>query len=174
MAVMAPDAVAASELDLGALHRAHYRSLVKLASFLIDDVGTCEELVQEAFVRVAARPTMVRDHERAAAYLRSAVLNGARSVLRRRDPRPRLRSVSATAAGPEPPDVAAGRHDDADAVLAALRSLPARQRDVLVLRYWLDLTESEIALTLDIGAGTVKTHAKRGLESLATRLEARR
>ena len=59
------------------------------------------------------------------------------------------------------------------AVLAALRSLPARQQSVLVLRYWLDLPESEIAETLGIGAGTVKTHARRGLEALAARLEER-
>lgn len=161
-------------IDLAALHRTHYRELVKLASFLIDDVGRCEELVQEAFVRVAARPGAVRDPERAAAYLRSAVLNGARSTLRKRDPSPKLRLVSSTAAAPESPDDAASRHDDESAVLAALRSLPHRQQSVLVLRYWLNLSESEIATTLGIGAGTVKTHARRGLETLAARLEDRR
>jgi RNA polymerase sigma-70 factor (sigma-E family) len=161
-------------LDLAALHRDHYRSLVKLASLLIRDVATCEELVQEAFVQVAARPAAVRDPERAPAYLRSAVLNGARSKLRRRDPVPRLRLVSSTSASPEQPDAAATRHDQEDAVLAALRSLPDRQRDVLVLRYWMDLPEPEIAATLGIGPGTVKTHAKRGLAALAARLEDRR
>ncbi len=162
---------ASGPLDLGDLHRRHYRSLVKLASFLIDDVATCEELVQEAFVQVASRPGAVRDPALAAAYLRSAVLNGARSKRRRRDPGPKLRLVESTRPGPEQPDGAAARHDDEAAVLAALRTLPTRQRDVLVLRYWLDLPEAEIAITLGIGAGTVKTHAKRGLAALATRLE---
>ena len=114
-----------------------------------------------------------REPERAAAYLRSAVLNGARSALRRRDPRPKLQLVTSTTPGPETPDHAAVRRDEEAAVLAALRSLPARQQSVLVLRYWMDLPESEIADTLGIGPGTVKTHARRGLEALASRLEER-
>lgn len=176
MAVMAARSAEppAAGIDLAMLHRDHYRELVKLASFLIEDVGRCEEVVQEAFVRVAARPGAVRDPSRAAAYLRSAVLNGARSVLRRRDPGPGLRLVSSTAPGPEAPEDTAGRHDDEAAVLAALRSLPGRQQSVLVLRYWLDLSESEIAETLGIGAGTVKTHARRGLSALAALLEDQR
>ena len=105
MAVMAAEPeVRRVGIDLAGLHRAHYRELVKLASFLIDDVGRCEELVQEAFVQVAARPGAIREPDRAAAYLRSAVLNGARSSLRRKDPRPRLQVVSSTTPGPETPD----------------------------------------------------------------------
>lgn len=166
-----PARAAPAGVDLASLHRQHYRDLVRLASLLVDDLGRCEELVQEAFVRVAARPTAIREPERAAAYLRSAVLNGARSALRRKDPGPRLRLASSTTAGPETPDAAAARHDDEAAVLAALRALPHRQQAVLVLRYWLDLPESAIADTLGIGAGTVKTHARRGLAGLAARLE---
>jgi RNA polymerase sigma-70 factor (sigma-E family) len=158
-------------IDLASLHRDHYRELVKLASFLVDDVGRCEEVVQEAFLKVAARPGAVRDPDRVVSYLRSAVLNGARSALRRKDPGPRLQVVASTAAGPESPDTAAARREDEAAVLEALRRLPERQQSVLVLRYWLDLPESEIARTLGIGAGTVKTHARRGLEALAARLE---
>jgi RNA polymerase sigma-70 factor (sigma-E family) len=140
-----------------------------LASLLVDDVGRCEELVQEAFVSFATRRRTLRDPDRAPAYLRSAVLNGARSHLRRRDPAPRLRLVRPELG--EDPSTAAARHDDQAAVLAALRLLPGRQRDVLVLRYWMELSEPEIAATLGIGAGTVKTHAKRGLQALAARLE---
>lgn len=161
-------------VDLAALHRTHYRELVKLASLLVDDVGRCEELVQEAFARVLARPAAIREPDRAAAYLRSAVLNGARSVRRRRDPVPRLQLVASTAADPEPPDAAADRHDDRTAVLDALRTLPHRQQSVLVLRYWLDLPESEIAATLGIAPGTVKTHARRALDALTALLEGRR
>ena len=161
-------------VDLEALHRTSYRDLVRLASLLIDDVGRCEELVQEAFAQLAGRPGTLRDPDKALPWLRSAVLNGARSVRRRRDPSARLRMVSSTAAGPEGPEATAGRHDDADAVLAALRALPHRQQEVLVLRYWLDLPESEIAATLGIAGGTVKTHAARGLAALAVALDDRR
>lgn len=160
-------------LDLAALHRAHYRSLVRLASVLVDDVGTCEELAQDAFVAVLSRRPGLRQEERAAAYLRSAVLNGARSHLRRRLVRRRPRRAEAPAAerSAEAAAMAAGEHD---AVLAALRDLPERQREVLALRYYLDLSEADIADTLGIAAGTVKTHAQRGLAALAVALEGRR
>lgn len=180
MAVMAArsevagDDAAGGDVDLAALHRTHYRELVKLASLLVHDVGRCEELAQEAFVALAGRPGTLRDPAKAPAYLRSAVLNGARSLHRRRDPVGRLRVVAATDAPPERPDDAAGRHEEEAAVLEALRALPHRQQAVLVLRYWLELPESEIAATLGIGAGTVKTHAARGLAALASRLEDRR
>jgi RNA polymerase sigma-70 factor (sigma-E family) len=173
MVTMAVDGgVAAATMDLAALYREHYRALVRLASLLVDDVPRCEELVQEAFVSFATRRRALRDPERAPAYLRSAVLNGARSQQRRRDPRTRLRLIRAETG--EDPGNAAVRHDEQAAVLGALRQLPARQREVLVLRYWMELSESEIAATLGIGAGTVKTHAKRGLDALSARLEDRR
>ena len=164
---------AGSSVDLAQLHHDHYRELVRLASFLLDDVGRCEEVVQEAFVKVAARPGAIAQPDKAAAYLRSAVLNGARSARRKKDPVPKLRVVAATDAGPETPEHAGDRHDDAARVLEALRGLPHQQQSVLVLRYWLDLPESEIADTLDIRPGTVKTHAKRGLASLAATLGGR-
>jgi RNA polymerase sigma-70 factor (sigma-E family) len=157
---------------LGALFRAHYRDLVRLAALLVDDVGTCEEIVQEAFVQLHRRAEGLRDPERAPAYLRSAVLNGARSHLRHRRRGAHLRLV--------PPGDAASAEagavldDDRRAVLDAVRRLPDRQRDVVVLRYWLDLPEAEIAATLGIGAGTVKTHVKRAMHALAQDLEERR
>jgi RNA polymerase sigma-70 factor (sigma-E family) len=154
------------------LYRRHYRALVRLASLLVDDVGRCEELVQEAFVQTMLHLDKLRDPARADAYLRSAVLNGARSDLRRQaTARRHLRVVRDDGPGA---DAGALRHDDQAAVLAALRQLPDRQRDVLVLRYWLDLGEADIARALGISAGTVKTHVKRGLDHLATTLEGRR
>ncbi|MGH9136046.1 MAG: SigE family RNA polymerase sigma factor [Acidimicrobiales bacterium] len=176
MAAMAAERLAptAGHVELASLYRQHYRSLVRLASLLVDDVAVCEELAQDAFVRFATRRRALQQPERADAYLRSIVLNGARSHLRRRDPRTKLRLVRPELGERDAPDAVAGRHDDSQAVLLALRTLPDRQRDVLVLRYWMELSEAEIAATLGIGAGTVKTHARRGLESLATRLEDRR
>lgn len=159
-------------MDLESAYRDHYRSLVHLAALLLDDVGTCEEVVQDAFVQVWRRGPVLQDPDRLPAYLRSAVLNGARSQLRRRLVRRRhLSSV----ADPAPAAETAALRGDADrAVLLALRDLPARQREVLVLRYYLDLSEAEIARTLGIAPGSVKTHAHRGLATLAERLEGQR
>jgi RNA polymerase sigma-70 factor (sigma-E family) len=159
---------------LASLHRAQYRSLVRLASLLVDDLATCEEVVQDAFVAVFRSPARVHDETKLPAYLRSAVLNGARSQLRKREVRTRLRAVGPRADDTASAESGALMHDDQRAVLDALRSLPDRQRDVLALRFYLDLSESEIAETLDIAAGTVKTHTRRGLEALAEKLEDRR
>ena len=172
MAAMAPaqDEPSRSPVrsDLATVHREQYASLVRLASLLLDDVGRCEEIVQDAFVKVWRRPPMLEGADRLPAYLRSAVLNGARSHLRHRTvERRHLRAIASPTEAREGP---ATTGDD-DRVLAALRSLPVRQREVLALRYYLDLSEAEIADTLGISAGSVKTHAHRGLAALAERLE---
>jgi RNA polymerase sigma-70 factor (sigma-E family) len=157
---------------LAEAHRDHYRSLVKLASLLIDDRTTCEEVVQDAFVSVFRSTARLRDESKLPAYLRSAVLNGARSHLRKRHVRTRLRLVpdDDTPSAESSAMIA----DDHRAVIEGLRHLSDRQRDVLVLRFYLDLSEAEIAETLGIAGGTVKTHVRRGLESLARELEDRR
>jgi RNA polymerase sigma-70 factor (sigma-E family) len=159
---------------LAEMHREHYRSLVKLASLLVDDRATCEEVVQDAFVAVFRSAARLRDETKLPAYLRSAVLNGARSQLRKRQVRTRVRPVDPPATEAASAEADALAADDKRALLDALRSLPDRQRDVLVLRFYLDLAESEIAETLGIGGGTVKTHARRGLDALARELESRR
>ena len=158
--------------DLALLYREHYRSLVRLAAVLVDDVRVCEELVQDAFVGALSRPSRLRDQDKAPAYLRSAVLNGARSHLRRRAVRDRPRPLQVVRVEGSA-ETAALVADDHTVVLAALRSLPERQREVLALRYYLDLSEAEIADTIGIAAGTVKTHAQRGLAALHDKLEAR-
>ena len=172
MASMAPE-LEEPPRPLGApgldeVYREHYRSLVRLASLLIDDVGTCEEVVQDAFVQVWRRRPALRSDDRLPAYLRSAVLNGARSHLRRRRVARGQRSVGPDPAPSADSGAAAG---DQHLVLDALRALPTRQREVLVLRYYLDLPEAEIAATLGLSTGSVKTHAHRGLRALADRLE---
>ncbi len=149
------------------LFETHYGALVRLAAVLIDDVGECEEIVQDAFAKLlTARPGPAPGNE--APYLRSAVLNGARSRLRRRQVRNRHLEV---APGPEP----AAEHDavqnlETRRVLDALRTLPGRQAEVLALRFQADLSEAEIAETLGISAGSVKTHASRGIAALRNRL----
>ncbi len=167
-----PVAAPAAVPDLAATYREHYRSLVRLASILLDDVGACEEVVQDAFVKVWQRGPALRTPDRLPAYLRSAVLNGARSRLRRRAVADRHLAVVPEPAPAAESTALAGDADDA--VLTALRALPDRQREVLALRYYLDLSEAEIATTLGISAGSVKTHASRGLATLADRLEDQR
>lgn len=155
------------------VYTSDYRRLVRLAVLLVDDVGLAEEVVQDAFVRIARtrRSIPLDDEGAAAAYVRSAVLNGARSRLRKRAVRRRhLRSVDAPASAPAA-DGPAIAGDDHRRMLATLSRLPGRQREVLVLRYYGDLSEAEIADALGISTGSVKTHAHRGLTALAEHLD---
>lgn len=146
------------------LYHEHYRSLVRLASFSVDDLETAEEVVQDAFVKLVAGDYRV-DPGKEAAYLRSMVLNGARSALRKRQVR-RAHTPDAPGlvAAAEVAGVASAEHDR---IITALRQLPEQQASVLVLRYYLDLSEADIADTLGIARGSVKSHAHRGLKRLA-------
>ena len=152
-----------------ALFRAHYASLVRLAVLLVDDDGSAEDLVQDAFARLHRRWGRLRDEDAAYGYLRTCVVNGSRSRLRR------LRTARRYVAPHSPDDPSPEGHailrEEHAAVRAALRELPARQREVLVLRYWSDLSEAEIAGTLGISRGAVKSHASRGLAALTRSLE---
>ena len=154
------------------LYRSDYRDLVRLAALLVDDVGTAEELVQDAFVATARRHGRagMDDPGAAGAYLRSAVLNRARSQLRRREVRRRhLRSVADPPTAP-PADRGAVASDESRRILAALDRLPPRQRAVLVLRYYGDRSVAETAAALGISVGSVKTHTHRGLAALQATL----
>ncbi len=153
--------------SLRALYDQHYRPMVKLASFYVDDVGSCEEVVQDVFVNLVSR----RGSEAAGdevAYLRAAVLNRARSMLRKRRVRRARRAEPTRASGSAEASAVESVADEE--LLEEIRALPSRQADVLVLRYWLDLSEAEIARTLRIAPGTVKSHSHRGLKKLAERL----
>jgi RNA polymerase sigma-70 factor (sigma-E family) len=161
---------AGRDAALTALFVSHHRSLVGLAALLVDDLGTAEDVVQDAFLGLYRRWAWIREHEAAYDYLRTAVLNGARSQLRRR-------RVQRTKTAPESPNEPSAEstvivHEEHAAVLAELAGLALRQRQVLVLRYYLDQTEAEIARTLSISPGSVKQHASRGLAALTARLEA--
>jgi len=147
------------------LYAAHWRQLVRLSVLLVRDLGTAEEVVQDAFIAVHKRWDKLRDHDRALAYLRQAVVNQSRSTLRHR-----MVVARHVARGPDP-DPAAGAEpgevlDRRSAVLEAMRALPQRQREVLALRYYLDLSEAEIADALGISRGAVKSHASRGAAAL--------
>jgi RNA polymerase sigma-70 factor (sigma-E family) len=149
------------------LYAAHWRQLVRLSVLLVRDLGTAEEVVQDAFVAVHARWSRLRDPDRALAYLRQTVVNRSRSALRHRAVVARHAATVRLAEGADPtPD-----SDRRTAVLDALRALPDRQREVLALRYYLDLSEAEIADTLGISRGAVKSHASRGAAALRTLLQ---
>lgn len=152
---------------LAVLHQEHYRSLVRLAAIVLGDVGLSEQVVQDAFVRLQLRWGGLREIDRAPAYLRSAVLNGARSQLRRQKVRDRFAGRRTVHRAVSTPESAALEHDDHDRVIAALRRLADRQCEALTLRYYLELSEAEIAATMGVSPGSVKTHLRRGLANLA-------
>ena len=153
------------------LFRAQYLPLVRLASLLLGDRGAGEEVVQEAFVKLQLGWGRVRDPERAPAWLRSTVLNGARSRLRRRRVRSSLRSLPAPAtSSAAPAETAVLAVEAHQRMITALRHLPLRQREALVLRFYLDLSEAETAAAMGLSAGSVKTHVHRGLAALRTEL----
>jgi RNA polymerase sigma-70 factor (sigma-E family) len=156
---------------LSDLHRTHYPSLVRLAYLLLGDQGRSEEVVQDAFVKLQLRWGGLREPDKAPAYLRRAVLNGARSALRHRKVVTRHdahRTVEPASVSPESVAIADADHDR---VIAALRRLPDRQREALALRFYLDLSEAEMAAAMKVSPGSVKTHLHRGLASLARLLD---
>jgi RNA polymerase sigma-70 factor (sigma-E family) len=157
-----------ADTAISMLYAAHWSQLVRLAALLTRDASVVEEIVQDAFVAFHRRWDSIADPGAAYAYLRMSVVNGARSALRHRSVEERYRQPGPPApAGPEELAV----RSDADArVLAALHTLPRRQQEVLVLRYYGDLSEAEIAHTLGISRGAVKSHAHRGLAALKAAL----
>jgi RNA polymerase sigma-70 factor (sigma-E family) len=157
---------------LEALYAAHRLSLVRLAVLLVDDVASAEDCVQDAFAGLHSRWRRLDDVEKALAYLRTAVVNNARSVLRRRRT---ARAYVPPHAPPAPsPEGAAVLAEEHRSVLAALDRLAPRQREVLVLRYWSDLTEAQIADTLGLSRGAVKSTASRAIDALEKMLETSR
>lgn len=147
---------------------AHHRRLIGLAALLVDDRQTAEDVVQDAFAALHRHWGRLRDQNAAVTYLNRAVVNGSRDVLRRglRGRRATLRLVPRSEAL-ESAEQGVVTHQDADRMWASVTALPMRQRQVLVLRYYLDQTEVEIAETLGISRGSVKQHASRGLAALA-------
>lgn len=165
----ATEAVGASVDLLTTTYQAHYRSLLRLAALLLDDQSSCEDVVQEAFIRVHSARRRVREPEKILAYLRQTVVNLSRSTLRRRILGLRLL--------PKPmPDMASaeeGAYDalERDQLKAALQRLQRRQREVLVLRYYADLTEAQVAEVLGVSVGAVKAYGSRGLAALRVLME---
>lgn len=145
-------------------YQKHYRSLLGLAALLLDDTASCEDVVQEAFIRVHSARRRVRDPEKTLAYLRQTVVNLSRSALRRRI----LGLKLLTKPMPDMASAEEGAYDqlERDALIKAMRGLQRRQREVLVLRYFVDMTEAQVAETLGISLGSVKAYGSRGIAAL--------
>ena len=151
------------------LYERHYVRLVRLAVLLVGDVGRAEEIVQDAFVDLFARWRTIREPAAAASYLRTSVANGTRSQLRHR-------AVVNRQPASRPSEVHSAETEalvqiEHERVLAMVSELPGRQREVLLLRYYGQLSEAEIADTMGISRGAVKSHNSRGLRSLRTAME---
>jgi RNA polymerase sigma-70 factor (sigma-E family) len=150
---------------LSDLYRDHRMRMVRLAVLLVDDPSTAEDVVQEAFTGLHRHWSGLRDEAAAVGYLRTAVVNGSRSVLRRRrTARDYVPPHQVNARSAESLAMLSAEHQ---AVVDALSTLPPRQREVLVLRYYGGLSEAEIAEATGISRGTVKSTASRALEAVA-------
>ncbi|WP_094215792.1 SigE family RNA polymerase sigma factor [Streptomyces diastatochromogenes] len=170
-AATADTEVAGTTVDhLTETYRAHYRSLLGLAALLLDDTASCEDVVQEAFIRVHSARKRVRDPEKTLAYLRQTVVNLSRSTLRRRILGLKLLSKPM-------PDMASAEEGAYDSLerrdlIKAMKGLQRRQREVLVLRYFADMTEAQVAEALGISLGSVKAYGSRGIAALRVAMEA--
>jgi RNA polymerase sigma-70 factor (sigma-E family) len=167
-----PPAAARSDDLVRQLYQEHAVRLVRLAVLLVGDQPSAEDVVQDAFLGMYQALPRLRDRDKAVPYLRTAVVNGARSVLRSRK-RAALRRVPH-----EPPvwsaESAAMVGEERRELLAAVARLPQRAREVLALRYHLDLNDNEIATALGVSRGTVSSTASRALAALARRLKEER
>lgn len=153
------------------LFASQYRPLVRLAVLLLHDTGAAEEIAQDAFVALHQRWTRLRDPDKAVGYLRQSVVNRARSALRHRgvvDRFLRRQSAPATVPSAESGALIAETHAE---ILAAVRTLPARQREALVLRYYADLSEAQTAEVMGVSPGAVKSHTARALAALRRTME---
>ncbi|HEV2375733.1 MAG TPA: SigE family RNA polymerase sigma factor, partial [Streptosporangiaceae bacterium] len=158
----------AAEWDAGQavteIYATHYWSLVRLAGLLVRDPATAEEVVQDSFVAMHGAWARIRDTEKAVSYLRASVVNRSRSVLRHRV----VVDRNAPVPGPDEPSAEQGAITllERAAVVDALRGLPARQREALVLKFYADLSEAQIAAAMGISKGAVKSHTSRAMAAL--------
>jgi RNA polymerase sigma-70 factor (sigma-E family) len=158
----APPAGARSQVTV--LYQAHATGLVRLAMLMLGGQSAAEDVVQEAFLGLYRRWGKLGDPDRAVAYVRSSVLNGCRDVLRRQSRKVPAALLEPNAASAEAYVLLAEEHRE---VLAALRRLPDRQREAVILRHCLGLPEDEVAQAMKVSRGTVKSTAHRGLAALA-------
>lgn len=161
-----PRALSAADVGVQELYATHWHALVRLAYLLVQDSTLAEDLAQDALVSVHQRWGRLRDSEAAIGYVRRTVVNSARSALRHRavvEKHARRTGAEESVVSAEQSVMVRLEHE---AMLRAFDQLSEKQREVLVLRYYGDLSEAQIADALDISRGAVKTHAHRGLARL--------
>ena len=151
------------------IYTTYYRPLVRLAVLLVRDEPTAEEIVQECFIAMHDGWQRLREEDKALSYLKQAVVNRSKSVLRHRS----VADRNAPKPAPDMPSAEQGPMPllERSAVITALRGLPDRQRQALVLRYYADMSEAQIAEMMGISRGAVKSHTARGMSSLRAVLE---
>lgn len=158
--------------EVRALYERCHADMVRFAAFLTGDVDGAEDLAHEAFVRVFDAWDRIDDPERADAYVKTTIVNLVREGFRRQAVADRKADRHLA--------VVSSAEDDAlgqlgrEHVLAAVAGLPLKQRACVVMRHWMRMTESEIAETLDVSVGSVRTHVRRGTAALKDRLGAGR
>ena len=150
------------------LYERCHADMVRFAAFLTGDVTAAEDIAQDAFARVFDAWDRIDDHERIDAYLKATVVNLVHGGRRKREVAERSATTHLRVV-PSAEDDALG-HFDRDGVLAAVAALPLRQRACVVMRHWMRMTETEIAESLELSVGSVRTHVKRGTESLKSSL----
>jgi RNA polymerase sigma-70 factor (sigma-E family) len=163
-----PDRAGGAEAAVGALYRAQAVGLIRLAYLMLGDRAAAEDVVQDAFFGLYRNWARLADPSGALAYVRSSVLNGCRTALRRRVLGRRLTEYQPPSGSAE---AAVLSREERQEVLRAVRRLPDRQREALVLRFYLDLPDPEIARIMGIRPGTVRSATHRALKALGHLLE---
>jgi RNA polymerase sigma-70 factor (sigma-E family) len=149
------------------LYQAHALGLVRLAVIMLGDQAAAEDVVQDAFLGLYRRWRALDDPERALAYVRASVVNGCRMVHRQQARRDRVRFAALDYESAEAVALIGEEHRE---VMAALHRLPARQREAVILRFYMELAEGEVAQVMGVSRGTVKSATSRGLATLGRML----
>ncbi len=156
-----------AERHVTALYQAHALSLARLALLILGDSAAAQDVVQDAFIGLYRRWDKLANVGAAPAYLRTSVLNGCRTVLRQRSRVP----FQSAAELLDSAEAVLIHTEEQRAVLAAVRRLPARQREALVLRYYLDMTEEQAARAMGVSRGTVKSATSRAVAAVGRMLK---
>ena len=163
--------VSTAEGAVSALYEAHALGMIRLAHIMLGDRQSAEDVVQEAFCGLYRRWSHLTDPGSAVHYVRSAVLNHCRSVLRRRATSRALRGLASHPETVRSAESAVLTREERDEIMRAVRRLPPRQREALVLRYYLDLSAEETATTMGISPSSVRSATHRALASLGRVLQ---
>ena len=167
------DADAESDATAGvtALYQAHAVGLIRLAIVMLGDRGAAEDVVQDAFLGLYRHWDGLADRGNALTYVRSAVLNRCRNAMRQRGQRDRHDHQGPGPMASESAEAVALIGEEHQQVLTAIRALPERQREALVLRFYLDLSEEETARAMGVSRGTVKSATSRAVAALGRKLK---